>query len=113
MNEMSERHEQKNPFSVPAGYFDSLAERVIDRVRKEERPRRYRLARVARPLAGWAAMLAIVVLAARWALMPGEASVEVAGTQLDADFNPTTEEILEYLAEEVDLAVLSNDILTK
>jgi hypothetical protein len=116
MNKMNDTYEQRNPFSVPEGYFDSLEDRVMSRVREEERPRRTRLTRVLRPFMGWAALLAIVVLAARWAFtgsIPYLENVEVSETQLDADFNPTSEEILEYLTQEVDLAVLSNEILGK
>ena len=115
MNEMSDRYEHKNPFSVPEGYFDSLEDRVMIQVRKTGRSRRSRLARVLGPCMGWAALLLIIVLVARWATgsSPYGKNVEISGTQLDADFNPTTEEILEYLTEEVDLAVLSNEILAK
>ena len=109
MNEMTDKYEQKNPFSVPEGYFDSLEDRIMIRVRKEERSRRARLLRVFKPFMGWAALVAVVVLV-MVTVLPAR-NEGIAETQLDADFNPTTEEILEYLAGEVDLAVLSNEIL--
>jgi hypothetical protein len=115
MNEMIDKYEQKNPFSTPEGYFDSLEDRVMSRVRKIERSRHVGLSRALKPFVGWAALLVVVVLAVRWTMgvsLSGQ-SEGMAETQLDTDFNPTTEEILEYLSEEVDLAVLSNEILGK
>jgi hypothetical protein len=115
MNEMIDKYEQKNPFSVPGGYFDSLEDRVMSRVRKMERSRGARLLRAFKPFMGWAALLVVVVLVVRWTIettLPGQ-DEGIVETQLDADFNPTAEEILEYLAGEVDLAVLSNEILGK
>jgi hypothetical protein len=55
------------------------------------------------------AVIALVVLAARWAYTGTEAASSAVA--LDAAFNPTPEEILEYLASESSLATLSNDLI--
>ncbi|MDR1273963.1 MAG: hypothetical protein LBK12_05375 [Odoribacteraceae bacterium] len=103
MHEMNDKYEQKNPFTVPAGYFDSLAGRLAGKVKRPSRR-----ARALAPFAGWVALVAITVLVARWGFT-GAGETPAAG--LDADFNPTREEILEYLALETDLTLLSNAIM--
>jgi hypothetical protein len=105
MQEMNDRYEQKNPFTVPAGYFDSLEDRLARKVKVRGPSRRMR---ALAPFAGWVALLAVIVLGARWGFT---GSTGTTGTGLDADFNPTQEEILEYLALETDLTLLSNAIL--
>ncbi|MDR2131563.1 MAG: hypothetical protein LBP56_10450 [Odoribacteraceae bacterium] len=88
-----------------------MEDRIIRQVSQMEKPRRAGMVRFLRPFMGWAALLVIVVLAARWATGVPSQEMNITDPQLDADFNPTTEEILEYLTQEVNLAVLSNEIL--
>ncbi|MDR1415118.1 MAG: hypothetical protein LBI96_04840 [Odoribacteraceae bacterium] len=99
-------NEQKNPFGVPPGYLPALQERLARHAVAAPRPRRR--ARLALPVAGWAATLALIVLVARWITAPATIPPEPS---LDNDFNPTREEIIEYLTTEADLATLSNDII--
>jgi hypothetical protein len=104
-------YQRKNPFTVPVGYFDTLADRVARRARKNAlagRPSRRPLPFLAR-LTACVAVIALVVLAARWAYTGTKPASSIPA--LDATFNPTPEEILEYLASESTLATLSNDLI--
>ena len=57
---------QKNPFTVPEGYFDQLAQQVIDRLPAEEaakpKPQPKAILRYLRPLLYAAACVAIAVI---------------------------------------------------
>ena len=36
MDNLDEKYKSKNPFSVPDRYFDTLGDRVMDRIKDEE-----------------------------------------------------------------------------
>lgn len=106
---MNDRYKEKNPFSVPEGYFEGLTDRIVERVGAGEAPTRAGLWQLVRPYVGMAAMFAVVMFVMR-AVVPvtpeGEGTPEtVAGVEeeiFDSGFNPTNEEIIEYLEAEVD-----------
>lgn len=117
MEDLNERYNKKNPFSVPENYFDSLEDRIIKRIEEEKKPQRPNLVRLLRPFMGLAALFLMAMLIVqlvlprfidqnRMLLKVGESPVEVTvksfETELDTDFNPTREEIIEYLSQEVD-----------
>lgn len=118
MESSGDKYEKKNPFSVPEGYFDQLADRVMERVKQEEKPQRAKFIQIIKPYIGLAAIFLIAFL-----VMPAVLSKVVHPEQLlkkennsvaskeewieeeiffDSQFNPTNEEIIEYLASEID-----------
>lgn len=67
MNEeeyIRQRMGERNPFTVPEGYFDQLAQQVIDRLPAEEaaKPQQKAIVRYLRPLLYAAACVAIAVM---------------------------------------------------
>ena len=111
MDDVKRKYDTKNPFSVPDGYFDSLGDRVMERIGEEEKlkpPRRLAW----RHYAGWVALLAGAIVLVQWLLpyvvQQGQSPVEQIAYEpkLDKDFNPTREEIIEYLAQETDFSEL-------
>ena len=102
----------KNPFTVPEGYFDSLANRVIDRLpgegaslQKEEagegRPRPA-LVKYLRPLLYAAACVAFAVVATTIYDKAGEKSDEFMAQQ-EAVYNDS------YIDEMADYAMIDNE----
>ncbi|MDE5610846.1 MAG: hypothetical protein K2I90_02365 [Odoribacter sp.] len=106
MENFDDQYKKKNPFAVPDGYFDDLTERVMRRV--EEKKARKKV-RFSRSYMGWAAVFvgALFVTQVLYAVIAGgEPAESVAnGAEryiFDSHFNPTNDEIIEYLASEVD-----------
>lgn len=108
----------KNPFSVPEHYFDDLTEKVMKRVEIEEKPQKAGWFTLFKPYLGLAAIFLIALFAVQVIvphfidssrmlkkenrLSAGYEAVDSAEEYvLDAGFNPTSEEILEYLSTEV------------
>lgn len=121
---MEQENVNKNgPFRVPGGYFETLADRVMERVERERGGRKVTWRRALRPYVGLAAVFAGAMLVLHWVLpaaFPGrgvtegarggdvleaywEEVVEEGDFEFDEDFDPSREEILEYLTEEMDL----------
>ena len=118
MENMNEKYKEKNPFAVPDGYFDGLTERIMELTDNKKDVRKPRLLQVSRPYIGIAAMF-VVMMGIMHVVVPmtmernqtasGEA---VAHSTLedelleedifDSEFNPTSDEIIEYLATEID-----------
>lgn len=118
MENSDNKSKNKNPFSVPEHYFDGLTEKVMARVDQEERPQKAGWLITCKPYLGLAAIFLIALFvvqvivphfidSSRMLKKEGRvlAGYETADPgkeyELDAGFNPTSEEILEYLSTEV------------
>ena len=118
MEDMNEKYRDKNPFTVPDGYFDGLTERIMDLTENKKDVRKPRLWQVLRPYIGVAAMF-VVIMGVMHIVVP--MTMESNRTSLnetvshgawdetlleddifDSEFNPTSDEIIEYLATEID-----------
>lgn len=118
MDNLNDKYnEKKNPFSVPEGYFDGLTDRMMDKLKEEQRPQRVRLIQLIRPYLGLAAIfvLALLVIQLVFPLVVNKNQLivkndgqimqvqeEIEEDIFDSHFNPSNEEIIEYLASEVD-----------
>lgn len=118
MDNFDVKYKKKNPFTVPEGYFDGLTDQIMQRVEKQKEPRRPRFLQVLRPYMGVAAIfiLALLIIQAvmplvvdKGQLFPRDTVEQVMMTPeefeediFDSHFNPTSDEIIEYLASEVD-----------
>lgn len=118
MDNFDDKYKKKNPFTVPDGYFDGLTEQIMQRVEKQKETRRPRFLQVLRPYMGVAAIfiLALLIIQAvmplvvdKGQLFPRDTVEHVMMTPdefeediFDSHFNPTSDEIIEYLASEVD-----------
>ena len=116
MDDFSDKYRKKNPFSVPDGYFDNLTERIVKQVKKQEKAEKNSSPlRKVRPYMGVAAgfLLALFVLQILfWGIQDYSQKERQENSQLvvemeeedifDSHFNPTTEEIIEYLVAESD-----------
>lgn len=102
-------HKSKNPFVVPEHYFEQFSDRMMQRVTRKERTlfKRYRsyMNRVA--------VFVIGVVGVWMAITMGENKMNREKEQVyvpatldesifDSEFNPTCNEIIEYLVTEVD-----------
>lgn len=109
MENFDDKYEKKNPFAVPDGYFDDLTERVMRRV--EEKKSRKKV-RFIHSYMGWVAVFvgALIVTQVLYTVIAGREPVESAvyGAEsgekniFDSHFNPTSDEIIEYLASDLD-----------
>lgn len=119
MDNFDDKYKKKNPFTVPDGYFNDLTGRIMDQVKEEKKPRKMRFLETFKPYLGWAAVFIVTLIVAQ-ALYPlaihknpmvstevTEHSAFISSDSLEEDifdshFNPTSDEIIEYLASEVD-----------
>ena len=118
MDNLDEKYKSKNPFTVPDRYFDTLGDRVMDRIKDEEgKTRKTSLFQTLNPYLGLAGLFVFVMIVVRL-LIPnlanenrtrlknGEQANLAAQTEnetiFDSDFNPSREEIIEYLSQEAD-----------
>lgn len=117
MENFDDKYKKKNPFSVPDGYFDHLTDQVMERVKEEKKPRRTSFVHILKPYIGLAAIFLLALFVVQIVLprfidnsrMLKKGSTEVVqeandrkeDIELDSSFNPTSEEILEYLSTEV------------
>lgn len=90
---------RENPFRVPQDYFESLPERVMERIRQEEELKR-QAAMARRSSMRWiaAAVVTAVVWAASFALYESYVSSEPLAQDADS----------EYLEEALDFAMVNN-----
>lgn len=118
MDNFDDKYKRKNPFTVPDGYFDGLTDRIVDRVEKQKETRKPRFMQVLRPYMGVAAIFVLALLVVQVVLplagnqeqlVRRDSTEQLARTPemtdtdiFDSQFNPTSEEIIEYLALEVD-----------
>lgn len=106
MENMEDRYKKKNPFTVPERYFDELPDRIIARVQMtgggmKRKPVRF--------LRAWRGAVAVVAVSLGIWLSYMMAShnldrIEKSEEEyvFDSQFNPTNEEIIEYLTSELD-----------
>lgn len=118
MENMNEKYKEKNPFAVPDGYFDGLTERIMELTDNKKDVRKPSLLQVLRPYIGIAAMFVVmmgimhVVVSMTMERNQTASGEAVAHSTLedelleedifDSEFNPTSDEIIEYLAAEID-----------
>ena len=118
MDNLDEKYKSKNPFSVPDRYFDTLGDRVMDRIKDEEgKTRETSSFQTLKPYLGLAGLFAFAMIVVqllvpnlvdenRMLLKNGEQANMTAQAEdeniFDTDFNPSREEIIEYLSQETD-----------
>lgn len=118
MDNFDDKYKKKNPFTVPERYWDGLTERICNRVEEQDKPEKVKMIQVIRPYMGLVAifLLALLVVQVIFPKISDEKQMlvgdkeQVVQTQgdtgdeniFDSQFNPTSEEIIEYLALEVD-----------
>lgn len=118
MDNLDEKYKSKNPFTTPEGYFESLGDRVMSRVKEEDKPKRVSVLQTLKPYLGLAGLFVFAMLVVQF-LLPRlvdedrmlakkvdqevVASPEEEENIFDADFNPSREEIIEYLSQEADV----------
>lgn len=116
MDNFDDKYKKKNPFSVPEGYFDGLTDRVMKRLEEPKQAPRMILRRSVRLGLSLAAIVTLVLLVLpavvprlaergqlSWRSSENNAQMqEMDGDIFDGQFNPTSDEIIEYLAMEVD-----------
>lgn len=118
MENRENEYGKKNPFTVPAGYFESLNDRLMARVREKRVKPKTDWLRVMRPYFGLTGVFVLAMVVLHWVLPSvftaekrGEADpveaywhsvVEEQDIEFDEDFNPTKDEIIEYLSQEMD-----------
>ena len=120
MDDFQDKYKRKNPFTVPEGYFDTMEEQVMERIKQEKQPQKINVFRMLKPYMGLAAIFLFALFIVQWVLphfidenkmLLKEGEIQIVVTQeghtreieLDEDFNPTKEEIIEYLAQDTDM----------
>lgn len=118
MDNLDEKYKSKNPFTVPDRYFDTLGDRVMDRIKDEDgKTRKTSLFQTLKSYLGLAGLFAFAMIVVqllvpnlvdenRMLLKTGEQANMTTQAEdeniFDADFNPSREEIIEYLSQETD-----------
>ncbi len=118
MDNFDDKYRKKNPFSVPEGYFEHLTNQVLEKIKEEEKPQKVSFVQLLKPYMGLAAIFLLAFVIVQFVVphfidnnkMLKKVNTEmVTGVEentsdnlvLDGSFNPTSEEILEYLSTEV------------
>lgn len=110
MKNREDNYKKKNPFTVPEGYFDELTERIVRRMEQKSASNKPGIVQLFKPYMGLAAISLLAFLLIRL-LFAGENQADathplngeaIAEDVFDSHFNPTNEEIIEYLSTEVD-----------
>lgn len=118
MDNFDDKYRKKNPFSVPKGYFEHLTNQVLEKIKEEEKPQKVSFVQLLKPYMGLAAIFLLAFVIVQFVVphfidsgkMLKKVNTErVTGVEentsdnlvLDGSFNPTSEEILEYLSTEV------------
>lgn len=121
MDNFDNKYKKKNPFSVPDGYFDEVTEQILSRVKEEEMPQKVKFLQILKPYLGLVGIFALALFVVQVIFPPfvdenkmllknGDEVVQLQETTsgasseeiFDSNFNPTNEEIIEYLASKVD-----------
>ena len=118
MENFDDKYKKKNPFTVPDGYFDNLPERLMKCVGEEEKAKKKVLCVFFPPFMGRVAVfvsglvivqLLYTVAIDRKLLKSGDLAEQVVYVPesmdediFDSHFNPTNDEIIEYLVAETD-----------
>lgn len=119
MEKMDNTYKRKTPFSLPEGYLEGLTDRIVEKVKEEEKPERVKWFVLLKPYAGLAAIFVMALLIvqlvvprfvdqSRMLQKGGTHTVTAQGEEeakaefeFGSEFNPTREEILDYLSAEV------------
>lgn len=118
MTELKDKFKEKTPFRVPEGYFDNLADRIVENVEKEDKEEKVKIMPLMKSFMWMAASFLFIFTIGR-VLVPyfADPSERLSGnmvaqngvvdTVIDEssfdftnDFEPSVEEIIEYLSEE-------------
>ena len=118
MKQEEKEYQTNNPFTVPEGYFETLNDRLVEHVEESIHPPKATWVRVMRPYFGLAGVFVFAMLMLHWVLpqafseQPTETSDPIEAywqsvmneqdLEFDEDFNPTKDEIIEYLTQEMD-----------
>ena len=108
MENMDNKYKKKIPFTVPEGYFDHLPDQIMNRIEKENKVKY----RTFLPYIRWVAVFVIGFVGV-WTFlgMSSLQKISLFGINLreekeeiifDSQFNPTSDEIIEYLVSEVE-----------
>ena len=114
-NKEMDKYKKKNPFTVPEGYFDELTGRITGRIEKQKEVKKSSSLRGLKPYMGLVAIFFLALMVVQ-ILFPGAKNTDLPDIEgenaivqemeaediFDSQFNPTNEEIIEYLASEVD-----------
>lgn len=119
MENFDDKYKKKNPFTVPDEYFNGLEDRIMQRLEKQPQRSKTRFMQMVTPYLGLAAIFLIALFVLQ-VFLPSvidkdqkivQQNSQIARTQVeetdeedifDSRFNPTSEEIIEYLTSEVD-----------
>lgn len=117
MENFDDKYKKKNPFSVPDGYFDGLTDRITGQIERQKEVKKSLSLRRLKPYMELVAMFFLAFLVVQL-LFPGTKNTDLPDVKdgnamvrvqemeaediFDSQFNPTNEEIIEYLAAEVD-----------
>jgi len=119
MEKMDDIYKGKSPFSVPEGYLEGLTDRIVEKVKEEEKPAKVTWFALLKPYAGLVAIFVMALLIvqlvvprfvdqSRMLKKEGTPMVDIQGDkemekefEFGSEFNPTREEILDYLSSEV------------
>ena len=117
MDNFNKKYEKKNPFSVPDGYFEQLEDRLMEQVGKREKHRKEGIWLLVKPYLGLTGVFLLALFVVQIilpAVVDKHQMVIKQGGEVvqhleineenvfDARFNPTNEEIIEYLFSEMD-----------
>lgn len=120
---------KKQPFTVPEHYFEHLTSQIMDRVEQTQSTPKVSITTVIKPYLGLVAIFAIAMILAQlvfWIAPQGSfqappsttlqatANINKSEIELEEQFNPTQDEIVEYLMqemsnEELTIAILERD----
>lgn len=115
MENFDDKYKKKNPFTVPEGYFDELTGRITGWIEKQKEVKKSSSLRGLKPYMGLVAIFFLALMVVQ-ILFPGAKNTDLPDIEgenaivqemeaediFDSQFNPTNEEIIEYLASEVD-----------
>lgn len=117
MDNFNDKYKKKNPFTVPEGYFEGLTDQIMDKLEKKETVAKPKFIHIIKPYLGLAAIfvLALLIVQALFPLVVDKGQMlkkeqteqtayvpeGIEEDIFDSQFNPTNDEIIEYLATEV------------
>jgi hypothetical protein len=118
MTELKDKLKEKTPFRVPDGYFDNLTDRIIDNVEQEEKKEKIRMLPVMKSFL-WMAASFLFIFTLGKLIIPhfADPSQKLSGDvvaqngvvdtakeesvfDFTGNFEPSVDEIIEYLSEE-------------
>ncbi|GHU60742.1 hypothetical protein FACS1894121_1320 [Bacteroidia bacterium] len=117
MEHIDEKQEKRLPFAVPTGYFEGLEDKIQEKIIQHQAPQKKRIMSLISPYLGLAAAF-VLLFSLIQVMLPlfvdtnnvwQEKTMETADVQvseedavkLDFTFDPSSEEIYEYLAVEM------------